>query len=692
MFQRLLTLPCSMMVCTFLSALLSADILKSADRLSWPCRTGPTLNGHVSPEDARGLPSEWDAESGKNIAWKLPLEHFGHSVPVVGNGKIWLTAATKDGKQQFIYCIAASSGEVLHHRLLFENPEPEALKNEVNTYASPSCVVEDDAIYVHFGSYGTARLNPETAETIWERRDIKCRHFRGPGSSPIMFGNLLILTFDGIDAQFLTALDKVTGKTVWRTERTTDYGDLDENGQPTLEGDLRKAYSTPGLVTVNGRTQVVSVGSRAAFSYDALTGEELWTIRHDDFNAAAPPSFLGNLAILNTGSRGANLLAVRLEESTRGDVSESHVVWNRDKGNSDLSSPILIGDRIFMMANNGVVTCVNATNGEEVWKDRIEGTFTASPISANGLIYFCNEEGVCSVIRAADTFETVATNRLPEGMRASPSAAEGMLFLRTFSTLYAIGSKDNAGSNASKQEYPKGEWVSLFNGKDLTGWTPKIRYSELGENYGNTFRVEDGLLKVRYDGGGYDEYNERFGHLFFRDSFSHYRFRVEYRFVGEQCPGGPGWALRNSGVMVHGQDPATMSKDQDFPVSIEVQLLGGNGKDPRTTSNLCTPGTNVVMDGQIKLQHCINSKSKTYHGDQWVTAEIEVRGNEVIRHLLDGEVVLEYNQPQLDSRDASAKSLIRDGQIQLSSGSISLQSESHPIDFRKVEIMVLPEN
>ena len=233
--------------------------------------------------------------------------------------------------------------------------------------------------------------------------------------------------------------------------------------------------------------------------------------------------------------------------------------------------------------------------------------------------------------------------------------------------------------------------MSLFNGKDLTGWTPKIRYSELGENFGNTFRVEEGLLKVRYDKSSYEKFGERFGHLFFKDSFSNYRFRVEYRFVGDQCTEGPGWATRNSGVMVHGQDPKTMSKDQDFPVSIEVQLLGGNGKDKRTTSNLCTPGTNVVMNGELKLQHCMNSSSKTYHGEDWVTAEIEVHNSDVIRHLIDGEVVLEYNQPQLDKRDANAKALIRDENLLLTGGTISLQSESHPIDFRKVEIMVLEE-
>jgi len=243
---------------------------------------------------------------------------------------------------------------------------------------------------------------------------------------------------------------------------------------------------------------------------------------------------------------------------------------------------------------------------------------------------------------------------------------------------------------ADAEDYPVGEWVSLFDGESLEGWTPKIRHHAAGENFANTFRVEDGLLKVRYD--GYDQFNETFGHLFYKMPFSNYRFRVEYRFVGDQCPGGPGWATRNSGVMIHGETPEQMTRDQKFPTSIEVQLLGGDGQNKRTTSNLCTPGTNVVMDGKLITRHCTSSSSKTYHGEQWVTAEIEVRGSDVIRHLLDGQVVLEYTQPQLDERDEHAKELIEgNGGVLLSGGTISLQSESHPIDFRKVEIMRLAE-
>ena len=220
-------------------------------------------------------------------------------------------------------------------------------------------------------------------------------------------------------------------------------------------------------------------------------------------------------------------------------------------------------------------------------------------------------------------------------------------------------------------------WVSLFNGKNLDGWKVKITGYDLNDNFGNTFRVEDGILKVSYE--NYDKFDGRFGHIFYDGIFSHYILRVEYRFVGEQCPGGPGWAFRNSGIMAHGQSAESMKKDQDFPDSIEVQMLGGNGTDKRPTGNLCTPGTHVVMDGKLIKQHCISSSSQTYHGDQWVTIELEVHGNEIIKHIINGEVVLEYERPQLD-----------DGTL-LSEGSISLQAESHPVEFRKVEILLLEE-
>lgn len=232
-------------------------------------------------------------------------------------------------------------------------------------------------------------------------------------------------------------------------------------------------------------------------------------------------------------------------------------------------------------------------------------------------------------------------------------------------------------------------WTSLFNGKDLDGWTPKITGYDLGQDPNHTFRVEDGVLKVAYD--KYLEFGGQFGHLFYKSPFTNYLFRAEYRFTGDQIKGGPGWAFRNSGVMILGQAPETIRKGQDFPVSIEVQLLGGSGKGERTTGNVCTPGTYMTMDGKLTRQHCVNSTSKTFHGDQWVTAEIEVRGG-AVTHRINGEEVLKYTDCALDETDADAKKLMADGAPQaLRGGSISLQSESHPVEFRNIQIKVLAD-
>ncbi len=232
------------------------------------------------------------------------------------------------------------------------------------------------------------------------------------------------------------------------------------------------------------------------------------------------------------------------------------------------------------------------------------------------------------------------------------------------------------------------DWQQLFNGKDLTGWDIKIKGYDLNDNFGNTFRIEDGKIVTRYD--AYDNFKQRYGHLFYKKDFSYYRIVVEYRFVGEQPPGGEGWAARNSGIMVHGQSAASMGKDQDFPISIEVQLLGGLDKGERPTCNLCTPGTNVVYNGKLDTRHCINSTSKTYNGDQWVRAEVLVLGDSLIQHFVNDEKVLEYTKPQIGGGNVGGFDPAQkpDGKL-LTEGSISLQSESHPVEFRKVELLDL---
>ncbi|MDX1637841.1 MAG: DUF1080 domain-containing protein [Balneolaceae bacterium] len=236
-----------------------------------------------------------------------------------------------------------------------------------------------------------------------------------------------------------------------------------------------------------------------------------------------------------------------------------------------------------------------------------------------------------------------------------------------------------------------GQWNSIFNGKNLEGWTPKFAGEKVGVNYKNTFRVEGGLLKVSYE--NYDQFDGKFGHLFYKTPYSHYRIRAVYRFVGEQVTGAPEWAWRNNGLKLHSQPPGTMAKDQPSPVSVEVQLLGGNGTDERSTANMCSMGTHVVMNGELITQHCVNSDSRTYHGDQWVTVEAELRGSELFRHYVNGREVMSYSSLQYDTTDANARRLLPENPANLliEEGYIAIQAESHPTHFRSIEIMPLNE-
>ena len=243
---------------------------------------------------------------------------------------------------------------------------------------------------------------------------------------------------------------------------------------------------------------------------------------------------------------------------------------------------------------------------------------------------------------------------------------------------------------ASPQSDPsRSEWVQLFDGHSLDGWTAKFAKHDIGENFNDTFRVANGLLEVRYD--KWTRFDGEFGHLFYKEPFSHYRLAAEYRFVGEQVPGGPAWAIRNNGLMLHSQPPKTMLKDQDFPISLEYQLLGGLGDGkPRPTANLCTPGSNIFMGGQLRTAHCTNSTSRTYDGDQWVRVEVTVHGDELVQHIVEGKTVLEYSKPQIGGGNASpVDPAVKIDGTPMTSGYIAIQAETAPIDFRKIEILNL---
>lgn len=407
----------------------------------WPAKSGPTADGIVPSAQAAKVPLEWDGASGKNIAWRTPLEDSGHSTPVIGGDLIWFTAATKDGKKMFVYGIDRHNGRILHHIQLFENTNPEELGNPLNNYAAPSPVLEADALYVHFGTYGTARLDPATGAPVWQRRDIHARHFRGPGSSPLVHGNLLILTFDGIDKQFVTALDKKTGATIWTTHRTTNYGDLDKEGKPTRDGDMRKAYHTPAVFQLNDTEVLVSIGSRAAFGYEVKTGKELWTVRHGGFNAAIPPVRQGDLLILNTGSERAHTLGLRIDGKMTGDITESHTVWDKDKRNASEACPVLLKGTYYQITRGGILSASDAKTGNDLWEGRLQGRFLPSPILLGDKLLICNDPGQCYLVKASpEAFQIIGTNTLPESITASPVVADGALFIRSAGALYKIAS------------------------------------------------------------------------------------------------------------------------------------------------------------------------------------------------------------------------------------------------------------
>ncbi len=403
---------------------------------AWPEFRGPLGNGLAAPPGVDvGLPLTW--RETEHVVWKTAIPHRGLSSPVVLDGRLWLTTATEEGHEFHALCLDAETGAVLFNQRLFHAEAPEPLGNAINSYASPTPVAEPGRVYIHFGSYGTACLDADSFETLWERTDLECRHFRGPGSSPILYDNLLILTFDGADVQYVAALDKTTGETVWKTERSTDWSDLDENGQPRLEGDFRKAFTTPLVIEASGRKLLISPSSFATFAYDVYTGEEIWHTSHDSYSPAPRPVYGNGLLFLTTGRGPSELWAMRPDG--RGNVTDTHVAW-RTSGRvvPEEPSPLLVGDLLYLLSNQGIVTCFEAATGEEVWSERIGGNYLASPLYADGRLYCFNTRGRTTVLQSGRQTKVLAENELDDGFMASPAVSGKALFLRTLSHVYRI--------------------------------------------------------------------------------------------------------------------------------------------------------------------------------------------------------------------------------------------------------------
>jgi outer membrane protein assembly factor BamB len=421
-------------ICALTLIILSTHSNQGTNRLHaerWNQFRGPSGQG-IS--NAQSVPTQWS--DNENVAWKTPVHDRGWSSPIIAKDKVWLTTATESGHQLCVVAVSLKTGAIMQDTLIFTVKDPQ-FAHKFNSYASPTPVTDGDRVYVTFGSPGSACLDSDSGKTLWERKDIECNHFRGAGSSPILYKDLLIMNFDGSDFQFVIALDKHTGETKWKTKRSIDYRDLGPDGKPEADGDWRKGFSTPHVATFNETPTLLSIGSKALYAYNPLTGNELWrTESRIGHSASTRPTVTDNMIFYCTGFSKGEIWAVR--PGGDGDVTTSNVTWTFKRSVSNKPSLIWKNNRLFMIHDGGVATCLDASTGKTIWQERIGGNYSASPLLWNDLIYFFSEEGKTTIIKAEDKFNIIATNELSSGFMASPAVSNGALILRTKSHLLKI--------------------------------------------------------------------------------------------------------------------------------------------------------------------------------------------------------------------------------------------------------------
>lgn len=411
------------------SLALSASSVLAADH--WPQFRGPTGDGQ---SDAKDLPVTFSET--ERVKWKTEIHGRGWSSPVIWKNQVWLTTATQDGKELSVVCLDRETGAILRDTVLFRIAEPQFC-HAFNSYASPTPVIEEGRIYVTFGSPGTACLDTATGQVLWERTDFVCNHFRAAGSSPILHGDLLLMNFDGSDFQFVVALDKKTGRTAWKVDRSIDFKDLDAEGNPTAQGDLRKGFSTPHVIMQDGRPVLLSSGAKAHYVYDVATGGEISRLEERaQHSASSRPVVAHGMVFLQTGFSKSQLLAVNL--GGKGLADDTQIAWREKKNIPNKPSILVVADLLFLVDDTGVASCLEAATGAEVWRERIPGGYSASPLFAAGHIYFFSEAGHVTVLEPGTTFAKLAENKLEAGFMASPAVSGNALYLRTKTHLYRV--------------------------------------------------------------------------------------------------------------------------------------------------------------------------------------------------------------------------------------------------------------
>ena len=391
----------------------------------WSQFRGHFGNGIIKSTSA---PINWSDNT--NIDWKTPIHDRGWSSPVIWNDQIWMTTATKEGNKMYAICVNKLSGKIEHDIHVFDVKSPQAITNE-NTYASPTPVVEEGRVYVHFGTYGTACISTKDGQILWKRRDLNCDHEigAGPASSPFIYNNFLIFNVDGRDVQYVIALNKETGETTWKTNRSVDFSDVQVN--------QRKAYGTPFIIPRGNSNQMVSIGAKGVYSYDPENGKELWKAEHRGWSIAPRPVYGEGLVFTMIDRDRPEMWAINPNGS--GDITETHIEWKETKRMPPRASPIIIKGLLFVVDRNGYISCIEAKTGKSIWQKRMKGRFSASPILANNLIYFFNEDTVCTIIKPTRELVIVAENKLSsDKLMATPAFDENSIYIRTENNLYRI--------------------------------------------------------------------------------------------------------------------------------------------------------------------------------------------------------------------------------------------------------------
>ena len=398
---------------------------------NWPEFRGPGGDGRT---DAKGLPLE--IGEGMKVKWKTPTHGKAWSSPVVWGDEVWITTATEDGKELGVMAFDKTTGRVLHDKALFRVASPQFC-HLFNSYASPTPVIEEGRIYVSFGSPAIACIDTKTCAVLWERRDFVCNHFRGAGSSPVMWQDLLIYPFDGSDRQYVVALDKKTGKTAWEVKRSVDFKDLQPDGRPEADGDYRKAFATPHVIEWEGRPMVISSGAKAHYAYEPATGREIWRFEELGAHSPATRPVVGlGVVFIPIGFGKKQIIALKLGGA--GVLDQSRVAWRLAKGAPNKPSLLLDGELLYAIDDTGIMTCIDAKTGIAVWRERVTGNYSASPLFAEGRIYLFSEEGKVTVVAAGREFRKLAEGKFDDGFMASPAVSGKALFLRTKAALYRV--------------------------------------------------------------------------------------------------------------------------------------------------------------------------------------------------------------------------------------------------------------